>query len=231
MKKYIFIYLLSLTFNGLAQSKDSLKYNKFNIGFTFSPDYSYRILKTDASNQWIKDTYDTLEVSKYGYTTGLNIIFYLNKRLFFSSGLLFADKGERTKNYPIQPVNNYINHFYYLDIPIKANYYFKHKKYFYSKPKKIKVFLTGGTSVNVYLSSRTTTKVTNDETEPFAKSLQLSRLNFSFIAGLGMNCPITNKWYFKLESNYRRSITRVANAPVKKYFYSLGLNIGLFCKF
>lgn len=232
MKLTIFIYLFLFAFNAWPQSKDSSNYSKFDIGFTFSPDYSYRVLKTDVSKSWIKNSYDTLEVPKFGYTTGLNIIFPLKKKFFISSGLLFADKGERTKRYATQPVNNYTNHFYYLDIPVKVNYYFGHRKYYYSKPKKIKLFLSAGTSVNVYLSSRTSTETgRNNDKESLSKSIDLSRINISFLAGLGFNTQLTNKWYFKLESNYRRSINKIADAPIKKYFYSLGLNAGLFCKF
>jgi hypothetical protein len=229
MKKIISILLLFLVFIAKSQSQDSLGHGKLDVGYTFSPDYSYRTLKSNASNEWIKDTYDTLEVSKYGYTTGLNIVLHINKKLSLNSGLLFSDKGERTKKYPIQPINNYVNHFYYLDIPLKVNYNLGHKKYYYSKAKKTKLFLSGGLSANIYLTSRTVTETDNgSEKKSIATRPNLSRLNLSAIAGLGITCPLTNRWYFQLEANYRRSIISIANSSLKKYFYSYGLNLGLF---
>lgn len=232
MKLVSFIFILFLSASLWSQSGDTLRYNKFDIGFSYSPDYSYRKLKTDASNTWMTSIYDTMEVAKFGYTAGFNFIFHVNENLWIGSGLLLSDKGERTKPYSIQPVNNYINHFYYLDIPIKANYYLHHKKYFYSKEKKLKFFLSAGTSINIHLSTQTKAEsVAAGETETIKSMPEISKINLAFLAGFGIDCPITHHWYFKLEPNYRRSITAIADTPIKKYFYSLGLNLGLFCKF
>jgi hypothetical protein len=232
MQTSFITFFLLLIFTAQAQLTDSVSYNKFHIGFTYAPELSYRILRTDEPDIWMKENFDTLEISKYGYTTGLNIIFSINKNLSLSSGLLFSDKGERTKKYAIQPVNNYVNHFYYLDIPLKVIYTIRHKKYYYSKPKKMNFYITGGFSVNVFLNSRTKTISGLENTEETLKnSFDLSRINFSFLAGCGMTAPITNRWYFKLEPLYRTSLNKVADSPVKKYFYSLGLNLGLFSKF
>jgi hypothetical protein len=224
MKKIISILFLLLMLNLSSQEKDSITYSKFDVGFTYSPDYSYRVLKTEATNSWIKDAYDTLEVPKYGYTVGLHIVYHVNKNLFVSSGVLFADRGEKTKEYTLQPVNNYTNHYYYLDIPLKANYYLINKK--------LKLFLTAGAFASVYINSKTTTDVGNStgKNENVYTKPDVSKLNFAFVGGLGIDCPVTDRWYFKLEPNYRRSFTPIANTPIKKYFYSFGVNLGFFCK-
>jgi opacity protein-like surface antigen len=224
MKKIISIILLLLTLGAYSQTQDSISYSKFDMGFTYSPEYSYRVLKTNATDSWMKDAYDTLEVPKYGYTLGLQIIYHVNKNLFIGSGILFANRGEKTKKYPVLPINNYTNHYYYVDVPVKANYYLINKK--------LKLFLTAGASVNVYVSDKTTTDVGNSagKKETIDTKLDFSKVNFAFVGGLGIDCPVTDRWYFKLEPSYRRSITPIANAPVKKYLYSYGINLGFFCK-
>src|SRR5688500_6533942 len=100
MKEFISILLCFLCLPILGQHHDTIPYKKYDIGFTFSPDYSFRVLKTNFSGDtWVKDTYDTIEVSKYSFTTGLNFIFHVNKHFFIGTGLLLSDKGEKTKEY------------------------------------------------------------------------------------------------------------------------------------
>ena len=221
--------LVALTMR--SQSTDSTAYTKLDIGFSFSPDYCYRTLKTEDADSWMGYIYDTMEVSKYGYTSGLNIAYHVNHNFSITSGILLSDKGERTKKYNVQPVNNYVNHFYYLDIPVKANLYLHHKKYFTSKPKKISYFLTAGFSVNVYLSTQLKTENIAGDYQMVKASTELSRVNLAFIAGAGLEAPLSPRWFFKLEPNYRKSITKIADAPIKKYLYSFGLNAGIFCRF
>lgn len=223
MKKLVSALLFCLAIDMSGQSADSTTYSKFDIGFTFSPNYSYRTIKTVASKSAMKNFYDTLEVARYSYTGGVNILFHVSKNLALGSGFLFSDQGERTKKYLIQPVNNYVNHYYYIDVPLKANYYLTHKN--------VKFFITAGLAANIYLNSQTNTEIGNVEKGYMRLSSDMLRLSVSFIGGLGIDCPLTDRWYFRLEPIYRRSLTPVADAPLKKYFYSAGLNVGLFCKF
>lgn len=221
MRKFILIFIFFLHGYAFAQPVDSSHFSKFDIGFSFSPDYSYRTLKTSGSDAWMKEFYDTLEVSRFGYTGGVNVAYHLNEKLLLSSGILFSDKGERTKKYAIPPVNNYYNHYYYLDIPVKATYYVL--------VKKIKLFLTGGFTANIFLMGKSAVASGNSgETKTVGLSSSISRIGLSFLGGFGIDCPATDRWYFKLEPLYRRSIMPTANAPVKKYFYSFGFNIGLY---
>lgn len=232
MKNIVSLLLILLTLNLKSQLPDSSIHHKFDIGFTFSPDISYRKIKTDPVNGWMKENYDTLEVTKYGFTTGLNFIFPLNKKIEINSGILFCNKGEKTKKTEIPQVNNYVNHFYYLDIPIQLIYYPHYKKYYYSKPKKNYIFLSAGFSANIFLNSKSiTTSVDSYNENVISNETNITRLNFSFLAGFGIITPITKKWYFKFEPIYRRDLTSISSYPIKKYFFSFGFNIGLFSKF
>ena len=221
MQKIIFILLAILTLKTYSQSNDTTYSGKFDLGFSFSPDYSYRVLTSGTENNWMKDSYDTLEVARYAYTTGFSFAYHPDEKFSISVGVLFSDKGEKTKRYTIPPVNNYINHYYYLDLPVKASYYV------YSG--KIKLYVSVGICTNIYLRGLTHIEVpASAETKKVEMAPGMNAISASFIGGLGIDCPLSNRWYFKLEPNYRRFITPATNSGVKRYFYSGGLNAGFF---
>src|SRR4051812_34352525 len=89
----VVLLLLNLGIKGQADSLS--RHGKFDLGVTFSPDYSYRVLDANPSDKWIKENFDSLEVYKISYTVGFNLIFHLRKNIFISAAALIADKGER----------------------------------------------------------------------------------------------------------------------------------------
>ena len=233
MKKYFCTLLAFLPLTLFCANSDSTKTRKIEIGITYSPDYCYRTLKPDASSKWITDIRDTLEIPKLGYTLGANVVYHLNKKISIESGLLFSDKGDKTKKYVLEnsptgelPINNtFIYHYFYLDIPLKANYYIL--------TGKVKLFLTAGISTNVFLTKKEISILgySNMDTKKNSSTVnsEYSRFNFAVIAGFGMNCKMANKLNLKLEPIYRRSITSItSNTPIKEYLYSIGLNVGIY---
>lgn len=237
MKKYLLLIsfllpyaLFSITIDSI-KTVDSIKNNKCEIGFSFSPDYSYRSLKSDASNQLIKEIRDTLEVPKFGYTAGINLLFHIHKKIVVETGLLFSDKGEKTKKTSFVNVTNdqlptyytYKYHYYYLDIPLKVNYYVL--------MGKLKIYLTAGISGNIFLTQKTTLLEGHDNKDTkrtsFTFNPEFNRFNLAFVAGAGINYKVSKRTDLKVEPIYRRSITPIDNFPIKVYLYSAGLNIGL----
>ena len=228
MKQRITLLILICSYVICGQTTDSLKQKKHHIGFSLSPDYCFRKVKSNVENNWIKEAFDTLEVGKLGYTFGITYQYALRKKIDLVSGLLFSDKGEKTrKQYTSTPTPfNYNNHFYYLDIPILFKYNFL--------DKKIKLFASAGVSCNIFLTHRMTqiTGYTSDDVKVnnYSKT-GISPINFAMIGSVGLECPLTNKWSFKLEPTYRRSVSSFSKAPIKKYLYSVGLNFGFFTSF
>lgn len=208
-----------------SQDTDSLKQKKHYLGFSLSPDFCFRKIKSNSENKWIKDNVDSLEVGKLGYTLGFTYQYVLNKKIDLVSGLLFSNKGEKTKKqYTSKPSQfNYNTQFYYLDIPVLFKYNFFNKK--------VKFFASAGVSCNIFLTRRTTqiTGYTNDDKKVnYYSKTGISPVNIALIGSIGLECPLTKKWNFKLEPIYRRSMSSIANTPIKKYLYSFGLNFGFF---
>lgn len=226
--KLVYSILICLVSIGL-QAQDSIqtdttKWKKHQIGITYSPDYNFRFLQADANSTWIKNIADSMEVPKFGFSTGINYAFKLGKKLTVSSGVIFIDNGEKTKtNVNIQPIN-YTNHFYFLSVPLRLDFTF------YSE--KVAFYSTLGISNNFFLNHKTVMHVNGKKDAiKFNNQSDLSVYNIGGIAGLGMNAKLSENWSFKSEVFYKQSITPVNNDPVKKWLYALGTNFGLFYSF
>jgi hypothetical protein len=224
MKKFLTILILSISFLGFCQQTDTLPKNKFNLGLSFSPDYNYRVIKAAGADAWMKEIYDTLEVPKFGYSFGANLFFNINEKFFIGTGVFFADRGEKTKNYNVEPVSNYSNHYYYLEVPAKAQYYLL--------AGKVKFFISAGFSANIFLGGHSTVKPFGysgaGDPVVYRASKNTSRLGLSTVLGLGLDCPVSHRWYIRLEPTFKRALTPLADGLLKRYFYSAGFNIGLF---
>ena len=222
--------LLSNTIDS-TKSVDSTKNRKWEIGFSFSPDYSYRTLKSDADNQSLKEMRDTLEIPKFGFTTGINVVYHFNDRIVLETGLLFSDKGEKTKKTSFENVPSsqlpiyytYKYHYLYLDIPLKVDYYLL--------TGKLKLFVTAGVSGNIFINQKTTLLQGHDNGDIQKNTTTFNpgfnRFNLAMIAGLGINYKLSSRMNLKVEPVYRRSLTSIANTPIKSYLYSTGLNMGI----
>jgi opacity protein-like surface antigen len=235
MKPFL-IFLTLLPSTLFCQSTEMTKTKRISIGLTFSPDYCYRKLSPDATSQWIADSRDSLEIPKFGFTTGFGLLFQITKRLTLETGLQYSNKGEKTKSYsstwfppsvqpdPSLPVKNaFIYHYNYLDIPLKVNYNIL--------TKRLKFFVSGGISTNVFLFQQITSRVEYGDGSTVTNnsiSNGLSRINLAVVAGLGINYDVTNRLTIRIEPTYRRSITSIINAPIKGYLYSAGINTGIY---
>ena len=241
MKKTIIFLLLLLPLSVFCSDSDSTKITsdssktkKIEISISFSPDYCFRKLKADADSKWIADTRDTLEIPKFGYTVGVNVAFKINKNIDAEAGVTFSDRGEKTKKYSLvdapagQKATSYSYNFhdYYLNVPLKVNYYIL--------KGKLQFYVTAGISTNIFLNQKTTsiTSYGNSDSKTNSKfNPGFSRINLAVLAGCGIKYPINNKTNLKVEPIYMRSITSITKAPIKTYFYSVGVNIGICQKF
>lgn len=237
--KIFFTLLAIIPLTVFCQQPDAKKTIKIAIGITFSPDYCYRTLIPNASSKPIADARDTLEIPRFGYTTGLNLAIKINKRITLETGILYSDKGEKTKTYTVDEIvpQGQINpfvprkitfyyHYIYLDIPFKLNYYLLNNR--------TRIFLTAGISPNIFLTCKTKStteyKDGHTTTHTSTSSSDYRIFNLSIIAGAGLSYDLTSKLYFNIEPTYRRSITSIVDAPIKTYLYSIGLNTGLYYK-
>ena len=234
-----FILLLFNSSIVFSQQIDSTFNDYIRIGANYSPDYCYRTLTTDENinNQSIKEWRDSIEIPKFGYTTGITLFFPLSHRLSIETGVLFSKKGEKTKqiymgfiNSPggtIQPMNIAYNyHYHYLDIPLKVNYYIL---------KKPSIFLSGGISTNLFLQEKRTSITEHSDgsitTNTALVNSEMNMINLAGIIGLGLEGEIlkigASNALFRIEPIFRQSFMSIIDAPINGYSYSFGINFGI----
>ncbi len=234
MKKIFVSLFLFLSACSFAQETSTQVNSGIFIGLTFSPDYSYRWLQAGSDIGFIKNYRDSTEIPKIGFTTGF-IFLYKKKRLTFEGGMKFSDKGEKTKNVelynnnedPALPSNTIKTtyHLYYLDFPVKFNYIF-------FTNNKINAFISAGMSFNLFLYERDIIKFIGTDQSGTSKGFgdELSKINFACQAGAGIDYDINKLFNLRFEPVFRSSIIPIADAPIKQYQYSIGVNFGLLYK-
>lgn len=236
--KQLLTFLILIPFAAFCQNPDSANTKKYSVGISFSPDYCYRTLKPDAESKWIADRRDRTEIPKIGYTTGLNFAWAISKRFSLSTGVLFADKGEKTKkiNYAPNPYFpdptfknlTFIYHYLYIDIPVKLNYYLL--------TQRAQFFLTAGISPDIFITEKSTSimEYTDGSTKKQTSAgwrNDFSKINFTCIAGFGFGYELTKRIHLKAEPTFRCSITSISKTLIKGYYYSAGLNTGIYYRF
>ncbi len=227
--------LISFPLLGYCQSADDSE-RKFSVGLSFSPDYCYRSIISDKSsvNDIICKNRDSIEIPKYGFTSGISLKYRLNKTISLESGVFYSEKGEKTKSIALKSDIDegfaklkLIYHYSYLDIPLKVNINLL--------TSKLKVYISAGLVANIFMSNKNISYVeyTDGSTKSFSNNYnnEYNRLALSFIAGLGLSYDISDKFTCKFEPSYKRFITSATNTPIKGYFYSSGLNVGIDYKF
>ncbi len=225
-----------------SQVEGFSKAKKFAIGIVFSPDYCYRLAAINPSVNYPPDHNNSIEIPLFGYTTGLNFLWQLNKRFSVEAGVSYSVQGYQTKDLaiaygsgrgtpPFQPgdplTDRSIYRYQYLDMPLKVNYYL-HKT-------GVRLFVSAGVSVNTFLSETDTYKLTYGDGHSAStlstEFYSYSKMNFAILAGIGTSFHVSKKLLVRIEPVYRQSLTPSSYSPIKDYLYSIGINTGLYFRF
>lgn len=224
-----------IPFTAFCNTDDSVKAEKIQVGALYAPNYCYRTLKSTADASWLSDNRNSSEIPKFGFNAGLTLRYRIATRVSIGFEIVFSDKGEKTKKYPLEnslttnealkapTAISYKYHYQYLDMPVKVNYLLC--------TGKTSFFITAGISVNAFIN-RTTGITTSydDGSETKTKSIQhpkFEKINFAVLGGFGMNYDLTAKYTLRVEPIYERSLNAISNTPVKSYLYALGINFGI----
>jgi hypothetical protein len=217
---------------------------KFSFGINFSPDYSYRRLHLNNPDyDFISNQLNDWEIPAFGYTTGFSIRYLFFKRFEIESGLQFSDKTynfeinkddfEIPDNVIYQPDDPAIpeksitkNHFYYLGVPIKMNYYFYQKR--------IRMYVSAGVSTDFLFEDKSKSFMKfSDGTEvntDFENDYDYNKTSLTGLAGFGAETNLSQRFGIRIEPVFRYSITPLLDELMKINLYSAGLNVIFFYK-
>ena len=236
-----FIFFVLLSFSVKSQTQEP-KPKKFSFGVNFSPDYSYRSLHSNnPDNDFVMNQLNDWEVPAFGFTTGLSVRYLANEKFEFESGIQFSDK---TYNFDVnnddyitpndglnQPDDPAIpdrsvtrNHFYYLGVPVKLNYYFLQKR--------IRMYVSAGISADFFLDDKSKSFMKfsdgSEIHENYENDYDYNKISLTGLAGFGAETKLSQRFGIRVEPVFRYSFTPLVAAPMKGYLYSAGLNLVLF---
>lgn len=236
MKYILLLFTTILSLNASGQSAEQT--TKISIGFTFSPDYSFRTLKSNDDNsttrQVIKDR-NHIEIAKFGFSTGLNITYHLSNHIGLETGVQYANKGYKAKETDLileHPDPNMlkkasINYSYqYLGIPIIARFTFG--------KSKIRFTSGAGIATNFLIKTKNTAhyKYADGKTEKRTEthSSDFKKVSFSPLVSLGIDYKISDKIHVSAEPTFRFGHILNESGPIKVKLWSTGLALGVACQ-
>lgn len=233
--KNIFILILILPLNLFCQEDIQTDNKKIAIGVNYSIDRTFKSpLKS------------SLEIPSINYSIGLNLNYSLSKKISIETGLLFANLGYKTKEltldnsfildprrgFPVDPNNipiteQLIVDRYYLNIPIYLN--------FYLFGTKTQFYISGGFSIYNFLWESNYYKIGlsdgSDDVTSKEHNTYITKSNLAFGGSFGLDYNFMNNFLFRINPFYKRFITPVKNNSQKEYWYSYGINFGVYFKF
>jgi hypothetical protein len=209
-------------------------FNPLLIGINFSPDYSFRSLKSfDGSSDvgFVIQSRDGIEIAKLGYTTGINLCYNLSPKLGVETGLQYSNKGYQTKKNNLSYIDpetgqylqaKWIYKDAYLDVPLKLNITFG--------KRNLRFISSIGFVTNIFLSQHLITFVDKPDgkTERIVSEYELRRINISPMVSLGIDYKINYKMNIRVEPTFRYGVIKILDSPIKEYLWNAGLNIGYY---
>lgn len=238
--KYILTLLSSAFIMQISFAQDDIRTKKLSFGLFASPDISYRNLAANTGSSGnIANTRDGYERIKLSFTAGAEAIYQISQRFSITGGMQYSVKGEKTVTMdfyyvdpvlgfvpppPGEPTSGYfIYNTRYIDIPLRADYYFSRKK--------IAPFITAGVSTNIFINERvvahknyadgTTKKDANTGNNGY------HRVNPQVQLGFGIDLE-TAQARMRILPIIRFSVAPVNKGSVDGYFHSFGLGLSYY---
>jgi Outer membrane protein beta-barrel domain len=206
------------------------------IGFSFSPDYNFRVIKSDNKDifgGFTTETRNDIEIGKFGYTAGVSLVQQVSKQVVLETGVQFTNMGYKTKKQQLSfetptpgiPIRAQVIYAYqYMSIPIKARITFGEK------------LVRLASSIGFNTSFLTTAKQTvfleeaNGEINKTSTSnkREFKAINIMPFVGIGVNYALNQKLQVFAEPTLRYGLIKTTSTPVKESLWNVGLNMGVY---
>lgn len=239
MKKLAVFPFLLFTLSVFSQSflKRATELDLVQVGLSFSPDYSYRVIalqENEPNSKRLRDWRDDRESAVFGYTTGLSCQLNLFERFGIAAGIQYSQKGYQSEWREVSPLEpdpaiplkvEQYHKFEYIEVPVTARYRLLLGRLH---------FVTSlGASLGVLVSSSSTMEITYADGEASTSNTESTNteavrtINLAPIASLGAEYEISNHIELRMEPTFRYSITGLTDAPLADRLWSAGINVGL----
>lgn len=243
----LIFFIPVICFFGVSILAQSTTASRWSIGAVGSTDICYRTLSFQSEHPTLSFTVrkrDSLETPTLRYTSGLEIYRIFSPRLDLGIGLHFSDRGYRTvldnltygnmtdprtgfiydDDVEVPTAITIVNHYQSLDVPIKAHYFFGHKK--------IRAFAGAGVAVSYLIRTRSTVVKTMADGSVVRDHNKMNgtfnTLNIFPMVSAGVDWTINEKSSLRFEPIARYGVLNIMNSSLAEYLWSYGLQIGYF---
>lgn len=247
MKKVAALLICFATISLSAQEPSSAGLRKLQIGVNFSTDYCYRTVVNNYDNpdmDWNIKSRNDRETPKFGYTTGVNLTYNLNKTIGFEIGLQFSNKGYQTETFnltfgdqidspggltniedsELPTLAKIIYSYQYLDVPLKANFSFG--------KRKLRFTTSAGIVTNFFINEITTGVFEYGDGSKKRNStygvMHFNTTNLSPMISVGIDYKISPKLNLKAEPTFRYGVLKISDTPITEYLWNCGVNVGCY---
>jgi hypothetical protein len=230
MKRY-FLIVAGILFTFSSQAQDIFQNHKFRIGLSVTPFYSYRNIKAPDSFQSVVDEVNSIDKAKIGYSTSLNLLFAIQKRITVETGVWFMDRGYKnrvsitTVNSPSPSIGTakYRYHYNYVGIPLKVNLYLVNRK--------VRLFVSGGINLSMLVASFQNVNLQYDDgrsvKERVKGNLDNTYLILSAVAGVGLDIQLVKRLSLRFEPMFSYGFYNSQDSNIHYLPYEIGGTIGL----
>lgn len=247
MKKVTALLICFAMIKLYGQTPASTGSNKLQIGVNFSSDYCYRTVVNNydnPDNDWVIKHRNNTETPKFGYTTGVNLTYNLNKTIGFEIGLQFSNKGYQTETFnltfgdqidspggltniedsELPTLAKIIYSYHHIDVPIKANFSFG--------KKKIRFITSAGIVTNFFINEITTGVFEYGDGSKKRNStygvMHFNTTNISPMISVGIDYKISPKLNLKAEPTFRYGALKISDTPITEYLWNYGVNLSCY---
>ncbi len=224
--RYLFLFaiIIFVSLNSYAQ-------RKLKIGINFSPDYCYRILKVDSTNNHTKSLMNyrnETEIPKISFSTSINLLYQFSNNFELETGLQYSNNGYRTKKSKVNGFDYYFKYsFHQLNLPVRIIYKTNWEK-------KMQFTSSVGIATSYLFKYQTITFLSenNEKFErkayDYTKIYNYKEINFMPTVSIGIDYVINNKFNLKLEPTFRYGLVKIIKTPITERLWNVGLNMGFY---
>lgn len=178
------------------------------------------------------------ETFRVTYTAGLGALYNINDKWGLETGLYFSDKGFQINDLRIttsaQPdgtgdVGYGVNHYLYLDIPVKLNRKFpinSKNAFIGSIGLGNHIYLDNFSELFLVKNGKVTKMGHNSD-----QSSNYTPYYASTLISIGFEHQFNEQFSARIEPIYRKGLSTSIDAPIHNLFNSLGLNFGLWLRY
>ena len=237
MNRLLFVFI-ALFFGFTCHSQEL---PNWTFGASFSSEFAYRWLEAEEEVQWIADLRNSEETVKWAYSTGLSAKRKVISGFYLGTGILFANRGYRTKKDSlvfgdmIDPRYGFVSdpqtdedvtayfryHFYYLDIPLIAAYHFP------IGSGSLMVSINPTYSFLLKANNRLVSNVDDLNRTNDYDIDSYTRHNFGIQAQLGYEFSIGKSFGLAFYADGYYPFNNVSDSPLTAYLYSAGVGASL----